>query len=511
MKLFHKLWVMTLVCLIPFSGCNTEALTDLNINPTVANELDWKFIFTQGLVTSAENRYVNWRSNLGYCSTLMQHMSAQGGISNTGDKYLRSAEPSMAVMDYVYENAMKHLAEVMRQTGPEGANPEWVNLHQAAQVMYIVHASKMTDMYGNVPYSEANRGVEGIFFPKYDGQQAIYTDMLAKLETAANAFDPNGDQLGNADIIFGGDVTKWERFANSLMLRLALRVSNVDAAMAESYVKKAIAGGVMQSNEDMAYVLMATGPSDWLNKNGISRAMNPSDGGSQALLSKTMVDFLKDKNDPRLMIYSGGIGPFDGPRDEDPATQQGMPNGYDSETIKDYEGTTDAVDIAATYSRLNPLLLDSDEAYLFQTYAEVELMLAEAALKGWGDGDVKGHYEAGVRAAMQMWTLFDASFEVLDTDVDTYLAANPFMEGSAAEMIAEQYWAATFLNWWETWSNYRRTGLPVLVEHSYPGNASGGKIFRRFEYLSSEVANNPNFSAGATLPDEFTTKVWWDK
>ncbi len=508
MKYINKLLILAIVCMVPLAGCDSDELTDLNIDPTAANELDWKFMFTQGVVQAAENRYVNGRAHLGIASHLIQHMaSLESGERAMGDKYTQNEDSKNSYMWYVYRNSLKTLAEVIRQTGPDGVNPNWTNLHHVAQVMYIIPMHVMTDLYGNVPYSEANKGVDGIFFPAYDPQESIYKDMLNKLDAAAKAIGTGTDNIGAADLIYGGDLDKWKRLANSLMLRLAMRISNVDAATAQEFAQKAIAGGVMTSNDDMCWLQMSSGPSQWFNQNGISRALIPDDWGANSVMSKTLVDFLKDRNDPRLSIYGGGIGPWEGPFNTDPAAQQGMPNGYDSETIKEFEGTTDAVDPFTTYTRLNTKLLDVDDPFIFMTYAEVEFLLAEAALKGWGSGTAD-HYNAGVKASMQQWGIFDASFEVADADVDTYLANNPF--DGTIEMISEQHWAANFLQWYEAYSNWRRTALPALTPTNYTGNLTGGQIFRRLQYYTNEVANNPNIKTGGTQPDDFMTRIWWD-
>lgn len=513
MKYLNKLLVLVAICMIPMSGCNNEDLTDLNINPTAANQIDWKFMLTRGLVQAAENRYINGRVHLNLASGLIQHMATLqvGGERGSGDKYMRHLDSFNAYQDRVYEEALKTIAEIIRQTGPEGTNPDWTNLHHVAQVLYILPMHIMTDLYGNVPYSEANRGVDGIFFPKYDSQQSIYMDMLDKLDKAAAAIGTGPDELGSADLMYEGDLTKWKKLANSLMLRLGMRISNVDPAAAETYVKKAISGGVMESNLDMAWIQMASGPSQWFNQNGISRAMIPDDWGANNMMSKTLIDFLRDKGDPRLMIYTSGIGFWEGPFEDDPALQKGMPNGYDSETIKEYEGTTDPVNRETTYSRLNPKLLDTEDPFIFMTYAEVEFLLAEATLKGWktgGAATVAEHYEKGVRGAMKQWFIFDETFVVNDGQVDTYLAANPF--DGTLNMVAEQHWAANFLQWYEAYSNWRRTGLPVLTPTNYNGNVSGGQIFRRIEYNTVELASNPNMSEGMTTPDDVMTRIWWD-
>ena len=141
-------------------------------------------------------------------------------------------------------------------------------------------------MYGSVPYSEANKGIEGIFFPKYDKQKDIYTDCLKELDEATAAISASNPDAGfaAADIIYDGDIAKWKKWGYSIMLRMAMRVSNVDPAMAATYVSKAVAGGVFESNDDNVWIPQADGPSQWVNQNGLSRAMYPGDGGQGTIL-----------------------------------------------------------------------------------------------------------------------------------------------------------------------------------------------------------------------------------
>ncbi len=511
MKKFNKYIILGLLFLVPLVSCDTDELVELNINPTAANELDWKFMFTTGQVWAAENRYVNGRVHLNLAAGLIQQMATMqiGGERGAGDKYFRHLDSFNAYMDRVYETALKPIAEVIRQTGPEGLNPSWTNLHHMAQVLYILPMHIMTDLYGNVPYSEANRGVDGIFFPAFDTQESIYTDMLAKLEAAANTIGTGPDEVGAADIYYKGDFSKWKKLANSLMLRLAMRVSNVDPGLAQSYVQKAIAGGVMTSNDDSAIVPMAAGPSQWFNQNGMSRALIPDDWGANNQISKTLVDWLQEHNDPRLTIWAVR-GEWKGPWLTEASEQIGMPNGFDTEMMHEYLGLhpDSTVKRELEFSRLNPLMLDIDDPFILMNHAEVEFLQAEAALKGWHSGDAAAHYNAGVKSSMQQWDMFDESFVVEDAEVEAYLAANPF-DGSE-EMIGEQHWASNFMQWFEAYSNWRRTGIPALTPVDYPGNASGGTIFRRIEYNTVEASINPNLATGGTLPDDVKTRVWWD-
>ncbi|HUQ67436.1 MAG TPA: SusD/RagB family nutrient-binding outer membrane lipoprotein [Flavitalea sp.] len=514
------------------AGCNTDELHNLNINPQALNTIDLNFLFTSAQLGAAsggsrgDNRYIDWRTNIRMCGYAIQHLAASGG--EPGDKYIDDAETSSAPFEFIYSDQLKNIGEILKQSGPGGfAEGKNVNMVQAARILRAFLFHRLTDYYGSVPYFETMKAGEKLFFPHYDKQKDIYTDLLKELDEATASLttaDP-ADGFSGADLYYSGDISKWRKWGYSLMLRLAMRVSNVDQAMANTYVAKAVAGGVFTSNDDNVVVPMDVGPSLWTNQNGISRAFFPGDGGQSTIMSKTLIDYLKGPNtgstsddDPRLMIYTAGIGmwntvPDDAdaingwvPTNDDPLDQKGMPNGKNQTQLEAIEGVS-PLDLNATYSKINPRLLDKFEPYMLMNYGEVELLLAEAAARGIGGVDAASaetHYNAGVRASMQMWTLYDATFVVSDAAVDAWLAVNPY---SGVEDIYTQLWVNKFLNWWDAWSDWRRTGFPVLVPTNAPGNVTGGVIPQKLKYPNAEVAGNPNFN-GASAND-YTTKVWW--
>lgn len=279
---------------------------------------------------------------------------------------------------------------------------------------------------------------------------------------------------------------------------------------------------MIQSNEDNAWVPMSEGPSLWINQNGISRAFFPGDGGQPGYLSDTFIEWLKagatapDKVDPRLMIISGGIAQWSAvdwtPLNTNPLEQRGMPNGFDAAGLEEMEG--EKIDQASTYSRINYLMLQRDSPYILMNSAESAFLQAEALERGIGSGipgSAAEHYEAGVKDAMQMYTHFDASLSVSDAEVTAYLSRHLYgVDKPALEMIGEQMWASKFFNWWEAWSDWRRTGYPQLTPTNHPSNVTQGQIMRKLRYPAAEVATNENFQTGATLPDIFMTRVWWD-
>lgn len=512
-------------------GCNKPALKELNIDPQSRNTVDVNFLFTSAQLGAAsggsrgDNRYIDWRTNIGMASTAIQQLAAIADISNTGDKYFDNAETASAPFEFIYSD-LRSLADVIKQTSPGGfAEGQSNNTKQAARILRAFLFHRLTDYYGSIPYSEANQADKAIFFPKYDKQKAIYTDLLKELDEATKAFGADDPGFAAADLYYNGDIAKWKKWGYSLMLRLAMRVSNVDLAMANTYVTKAVAGGVFQNNADNVIVPMAEGPSLWVNQNGISRAFYPGDGGNSTFLSKPLIDFLKGPiaastadDDPRLMIITGGIGNWSAsggglwqPTNTNPAQQKGMPNGNDLPMLKVIEGNPN-LDVNATYSKINTKLLDRAEPYMLMNYGEVQLLLAEASQRGIGGLTASGaaaYYNAGVRGSMQMYTLYDASFAVSDAQVATYLGSFPYnVAKPALQMIGDQLWVNHFLNWWEAWSDWRRTNLPNLVPTNFPGNVTGGKIPQKLRYPNAEVAGNPNFKTGASAND-YTTKLWW--
>lgn len=518
---------LTAGAILTFSACNTEELQDLNINTQAVNEINMNFLFSAAELSLADggvesNRFVNWRTNVGYASYWMQHLANTGGGGGlaSGDKYFINVESDDAPWDYAYGGVLKNLTEVLKQTGPGGFEEgKRKNTREAARIIRAFTYLRLTDFYGNIPYSDANGGIEGSFFPTYDTQESIYNDLFQELSEAGAAISTSNpdDGFAEADMIYQGDITKWKKWANSIMLRMAMRVSNVNPGLAAEKVTQALSGvGVFSSNDDIAWVPHAEGPSLWTNQNGLSRAFISGDGGQSRVMSKTLIDVLKGADpdsaaddDPRLLIYSGGVSD-----NTDPLAQEGMPNGLDGGTLDTYTGISNS-NPNELFSTLNILLFDVDDPYYLMNYAEMEFLQAEAKERGIGSvsGTAKEHYEAGVKAAMQMWTPYDASFVVEDAAVATYLTQYPYTDGApnALAMIGQQMWLSLELNWWDAWSYWRRSGFPELNPVNYPGNITGGQIPTRLLYPSSEIAtNNENLQSGGTSPNTHLGKVWWD-
>ncbi|MCO4779351.1 MAG: SusD/RagB family nutrient-binding outer membrane lipoprotein [Flavobacteriaceae bacterium] len=497
-----KLLSIVLISSLLVASCDFDKdFEEMNIDPTKAAQLDVNNKLASVFLRTSGERYENWRASFIYSSQIVQHMSSTATYW-TGNFYTRNEGYATSLFDRAYPQQVKEIEDIIFQLTNEENTGDQMGIARIWRA-FIYH--RITDLYGDIPYSEAGKGyIEGVLKPKYDAQQDIYMDMLKEIEEGVAQLG-SSSSLGTSDLIFQGDMTKWKKFGNSLMLRLAMRLSKADPATAQAWASKAIAAGVMTSNADIAYVQHLLGP-EGINKNGHGEVFM-ADGNPR--LSKTFVDFLKD--DPRLPIL--GARRSDG--STNPADLMGMPNGLTSGALEAKYGTT-----SSDYAEPNRGVITGEDApMVFQTYAEVEFMIAEAITKGWASGDAKAHYEAGVKAAMQMLSmLYPNASAVSDAEVATYLAAKPFDASKALQMIGEQYWAATFFNEYEAFANWRRTGFPVLQpfggEAIYDGNVTNGTIPRRLIYPGGEASTNAdNFAAAIARQgaNEFTTRVWWDK
>ncbi len=499
-KISYKIGVLLISMFLFTTSCD-DNFAEINTNPTVAIDIDPGFQFSRVQLRTSGGRYENWRAGLIYSSMINQHMAALCGYWN-GDKYTFNGGYNSSLFDRAYTEQVKDMQDLIN-TLEQGEVGDQTMLGMA-RIWRTVIFHRLTDLYGDIPYSEAGLGsIAGIDFPKYDSQQSIYMDMLSELESAVGQLGSGG--FGSADLIFGGDVDKWRKFGNSMMLRLAMRVSEVDAGTAQSFAGKAISGGIMTDNSDDAFLEHTNGPAG-VNRNGLGEVLDKSNGFGDDCprLSATLVNGLLERADPRLDII--GVTPENG------GGHNGLPNGLDETTIADNPTGTNIND----FDRINPMIVSVSSPMMFMTSGEAQLLAAEASMRGWTGGDAEAYFNQGVANAMGMWAHYDASLAAPQEAIDGYLAANAFDAGNAMEQIGYEYWMATFLNEYEAFSNMRRSGFPALTPVNYPGNVTNGQIPKRLSYPAGESGREP-FEAAKTaqgLSNDFSTymsaPVWWD-
>jgi len=492
--------ILVLLLIVVFVGACDKGFDELNVNPTKPTQLEpaTKFTFIQ-LYTSGE-----WYGSFLFYSVIQLMPNVQHfNITTYGPAFgYQGGKNVHFYWEAQYANPIKNLVDLTAQLEASDASTADADL-AIVGIQKVLIFSRLTDLWGDIPYSEAAKGsIDGVRFPKYDKQSDIYADMLTTLENSVATLNSGGDNsFGSADIMFGGDNAKWTKFANSLMLRLAMRMVKVDVADAQSWATKAISGGVMESNADIAYLQMEDHPNDGgPNVNQFTKCLT-SRHQNQIKISKTLMDYMKSRNDPRVSVLFSTV---DG--NTDFALQEGQ-------DINDAtRGDANSKPNINIFGGSGVILYDAP--FFFQTYSEVEFMLAEAAER-WGlaGGDVEAHYNAGVTAAMDYLSMYGHGVGVSQTEIDDYLTANPFVPANALQMINEQYWIATFGNAQETFANWRRSGYPALVPFDVAATLTGGEIPRRFVYIGSEKLSNKNnvdLAVANMGGDSNTTRVWWD-
>jgi hypothetical protein len=460
------------------ASCDS-GLTGINVNPNAPDKVKPQYLFPNG-VTEAVSDVRGGGFDLTFTSLWAQHIAMDRFTDE--DRY--SIRPGTIDNNWsgFYSGELEDFATIIQQTDPA----ESPNLVGPALVMKSWTYGVMTDIWGDIPYSEANQGTDN-FTPKYDRQQDVYNGLFADL-TAANDMMTPGGGYGSADPIYGGDATKWKQFANSLRLRFALRLVKVDAEKARSEATAAIAAGVFTSNADNALLQW---PGDGTNDSPFFNTFRTRDDQH---VSQTLVDTLLALSDPRVAVYA------------DPVISQlpdtvyiGAPNGLQDD---------DAIAIGLTNtSRVGAAYRQRDTPSILMTYSEVLFDEAEAVARGWTTGDAAALYNDAIRASMQY-------NGIADDVTDTYLAGPrvAYNPATGLTQIALQKWIALYAQGADAYAEYRRTGVPNLQ----PGPAvitDPQIVARRLTYpLAEQSFNNANLQeavaaqGGASLND----RVWWD-
>lgn len=514
------------VLFIFLSSCD-KGFEEMNINPNVYTKPVYGSLFSQAVIIHAGAGTQISDPDLAQTGAWVQYLASLTLSEFYGDKYLWLPGNYERFWLQAYANELKAPIQIISFLKD---NPDMVNQYNIMRIWKVEVFHRITDMYGDVPYFDAGYGaINGIFNPKYDKQKDIYADMLKELEEAALALDPTKSSFGSADYLYSGNTDKWKKFSYSLMLRLGMRLTKVDPAMAELWVKKAIAGGVMQSNADLAKLAHTSETSsNWnINTQYLQQKFIPLSvkGKTSVKLNKTFVDYLKSTQDPRLPFYAtlwqGNANIADLPAYSQIDLQKGLPGGQDYTSIKSLIPSWNDNSITE-YSEWNIYKVGHYNApTVFQSYSEVEYLQAEAELRGWTTGSsVKVHYEKGVRASILLQTIYPNAITTTQANAaaDAYLAANPYVAGSFEEQMSQihtQFWVSQFMcSNQEAWANWRRTGYPVLKPYNYLGNITGGIIPRRIVYSATDASvNTKNYTDAVAIqgPDDFMTRVWWDK
>jgi len=366
------------------------------------------------------------------------------------------------------EEARSALADVV------ASNAEIAASEAAIEVVEVLAYSLLVDLFGDVPYTEA-MGESNT--PSYDDDAAIYADLLARLD-AAVADLSGSNAFGSSDIIYGGSADSWKMAANSLMLRMAVRMIDADAAMAKTYGEKAIAGGVFASSADDMRLFYSSAPP---HTHPMWETLVQS-GRTDFIASATLGDVLNGLADPRRAGFFKNLGGSD--------SVIGAPHGLQSDYYQ--------------FSQPGTALEDPTWSHAAISYVETEFLMAHAAVAGWaGTGDAATHYENAIRASIEEWGGSSA-------DADTYMMHSmvAFNATTAATQIGVQKWIAMYSNAAEAYAAVRQYDIPMAT-----ANLAQTVTPSRYSYPLDEyslILSNVEAAGAKFNGDDTFAKVFWD-
>ena len=421
-----------------------------------------------------------------------------------------------------YAGVLKHIRKVEEIVAE---SPEYDNIYQTMRIFAASCTAQITDVFGDVPYSEAGSGNSAA---KFDSQQSIYMSLFKELTDAVNALKDHKDDnryvdfKKNQDLVYEGDFNKWMKLANSLRLRLAMRLSFVDPATSKREAEAALSapGGVFADNSDNAGVYISgAGSCGW--------PLYQISGWGEFCMSKTMENIVKTTSsvaDPRMNLWFGHV---ESSNWKNPL-YVGIPNGLSVSDLGEYPDRSYVWGLMTMPKWNTEHVKDENFKVLIRQrimgYAEVCLLKAEAALRNYaGAGDAETNYLAGIQAS------FDFERSTVDENLystnldEAYKTTGSVAWNSALDFeghlkqIITQKWLAVYPNGVEAWSEFRRTGYPDLipVKQSLEPKIKpeDGEFIKKLRYVDDELRENPNATSSALNQgkgDGMHVRVWWD-
>lgn len=520
---------------ITISACSD--LTEMNVNPAAASKIDpnLQLSYVQHYDACYKRSFTNYMI---YPGGWNNHFTNYSSMVSYGSKAVFKSSYAERLWNQNYPDVIKNVVDMYEQS------EVGTNIHAAARVMKVEAFMRLTDVYGDIPYSESGNSYQtGIISPKYDRQEDIYNSFFEELDAAAKEFSEEGDHL-SYDLYFHGDITKWRRYANSLRLRAALRLVKVNPEKAKKEAEAAINAGVMKSNEDIVYTLHEDSRDNMLGGNAFGNFIHLYQ--DSVYITDELCDALggnSTNEDPRLRIIAGAYidkKHLDATNPVDITAQvfdyykkhQTVPAQcsrtiaadctHEDISLSDIKIMVNGQEITVSQHwqrlRATPLIGAADSPYIKMSYAEVLLLQAEAASRyGVGTESVENLYRKAIKAGILQYSMWGA--DVKESDADNYSKLAPFSAASELEFINTQLWIDYVFNPFEAWANTRRTdGLPekyTKYYNYYPTvNGSNGQMPRRLPYPATEQTRNEmNYTDAVSRiigGDVWTGRVWWD-
>ena len=552
------------------TSCSDSYMEDLNTDETKASSIAPSAQLTTALLQTYGDFGLmdTYRS---YITGFTQHFAGGWNVTNYAGSVHAQDDQMRLVWDQLYNVAIKNTVDAI-------ANSENLpNTNAALRIHRVFLMAVMTDIYGDLPCLDAGKGyTEGISNPKYDTQEEIYNFFFDELAACVAQLGTGTDRIGGDVTSLGGDPAAWKRYANTLRLRYAMRISDVNPAKAKEEFEKALAadGGYITTAADDAYIIYTDGPFTLYDGsrdldfrvNALGEMLYGQDSTSPTMVSSTFFNIMNSLGDPRLyricrhylntkrsdvkpdrewnidltdavVTYMNAVEGGEKPCNPGAAWYSDWVNAPAAGAIPALDEWVSRYPDAGFNKNnydvrlLRPMLsIDfemPDRPGTLINSAEVELLLAEAKLKGWNvTGTVEDHFKAGVKAAI--WWLNDHYLEsnkISDAETDAYInaiIASGALTTNAKEAINTQAWILHMMNPSEAWANLRRSDYPVILDRTklktygdftYDDDNLQTPTRLRYPILENQY-NSQNYKdaldrMGGT--DDWHHRLWWDK
>lgn len=465
-------------------GCKRD-LTSINIDPKNPKVVPSASLFT-GAQKSLANLLTSSNVNTNIFRLIVQYWT-ETTYTDESNFDLTTRQIPRQVWNGIYTNVLANLREAKKVILTDVTDPAiQKNQLAVAEIMEIYTWYYLVTTFGNVPYSQA-LNIE-VTQPKYDDQKTIYYDLLSRLDVAIGNLNASAASFGSADLIYGGDISSWKKFANSFKLKMGMTIADYDNAKAQSVVESAVQAGVFTSNADNATFQFLSGPP---NTNPIWVDLVQS-GRKDFVATNTIVNKMKALNDPRIPYYFT----YDGSGSDYSGGTPGASNNYST-----FSKPSGPNLVSTSIGKIT----NADFPALLLSYDEVEFFLAEAVERGYNvGGTAVQHYNNAITASILWWggTQVQAA---------AYLAQPGVAYDSTnwKKSIGDQKWLALYNRGWDEWIEWRRLDYPQLVAPS----TANSVIPLRFTYpIPEQNLNTANYNAAATAigGDKVNTKLFWD-
>lgn len=480
--------IVTLAILTLFFSCQSD-LDEVYDNPNAKTSVDDAALFTNAVRSLF---FQTGSSSAAEFGGQYGHYYVAGSTSRRPDQYQDNFNgPYFSMSNSMYGGVIRHIEDVLEITSQGETKNEVRNA--MANVIAVMGFTVITDAYGEIPYTEGGKGkTDGILTPKYDTQEFIYKDLIDRLSASISVLKNADPAMGypDSDPIYDNDLDKWVKMANSVRLRLAMRLRLADNTLSRQVVAQCLEDPLMENPSDDAWMIQTEGNGNiwYFRKTGFP----------EIKVSEMMVNQLVNTLDPRLPVFVS--------KDVND-TYTGQLNGLTDLAF----GASDF----GTKSNMGDAISSKESKYYVMTATEVWFLRAEAALVYDNNSATANDlYRRGIKTSLDQWQVDGLEIvEFMTSPTATLTGTNEAME----EQIGIQMWVAITPNYFESWSHMRRTGYPVIAQRTavyLDRGVTKGYMPKRFLYSTHEFSTNgTNVDEAVSRqgPNKIDTPVWWDK